>query len=100
MQFLPAARLAHGTGHGRRGPRDTALCGRFGQHVLAGTHWKAPSGRWYVLAARDRAVTRIEAKGAVRGAADGTAFAVRAPRDAEVELTAAVRRRRHASGRY
>lgn len=30
---------------------DTALCGRFGRHLVAGTHWKSPSGRWYVLAA-------------------------------------------------
>ncbi|APS23075.1 hypothetical protein TK78_32240 [Streptomyces sp. Tue 6075] len=70
---------------------DTALCSRFGQHVLAGTHWKASSGRWYVLAAGSRAVTRIEASGAVRGAAGGPTFAVRAPRDADVELTASLR---------
>lgn len=70
---------------------DTALCSRFGQHVLAGTHWKAASGRWYVLAAGSRAVTRIEAGGAVRGAAGGPTLAVRAPRDADVELTASLR---------
>lgn len=70
---------------------DTALCSRFGQHVLAGTRWKAASGRWYVLAAGSRAVTRIEASGAVRGAAGGTTLAVRAPRDADVELTAGLR---------
>ncbi|MCC8476385.1 hypothetical protein LMJ41_00510 [Streptomyces globisporus] len=70
---------------------DTALCSRFGQHVLAGTHWRADSGRWYVLAAGSRAVTRIEASGAVRGAAGGPTFAVRAPRDADVELTASLR---------
>ncbi|MGW6463330.1 hypothetical protein [Streptomyces rubiginosohelvolus] len=70
---------------------DTALCSRFGQHVLAGTHWKASSGRWYVLAAGSRAVTRIEASGAVRGAAGGPTLAVRAPRDADVELTASLR---------
>ncbi|NEB67461.1 hypothetical protein G3I39_10425, partial [Streptomyces fulvissimus] len=38
---------------------DTALCSRFGQHILAGTHWKSASGRWYVLAAGSRAVDRI-----------------------------------------
>ncbi|WP_329152414.1 hypothetical protein OHA63_02340 [Streptomyces anulatus] len=70
---------------------DTALCSRFGQHVLAGTRWQAASGRWYVLAAGSRAVTRIEATGAVRGAAGGPTFAVRAPRDAAVELTASLR---------
>ncbi|MEU0360082.1 hypothetical protein [Streptomyces cyaneofuscatus] len=70
---------------------DTALCSRFGQHILAGTHWKAASGRWYVLAAGSRAVQRIEATGQVRGAAGGPTLAVRAPRDASVELTARLR---------
>ncbi|WP_324792741.1 hypothetical protein SJX93_02465 [Streptomyces cyaneofuscatus] len=70
---------------------DTALCSRFGQHILAGTHWKAASGRWYVLAAGSRAVNRIEATGQVRGTAGGPTLAVRAPRDASVELTARLR---------
>ncbi|MFD0023964.1 hypothetical protein [Streptomyces sp. NPDC058382] len=70
---------------------DTALCSRFGQHVLAGTHWKASSGQWYVLAAGSRAVSRIEATGAVRESAEGTTLAVRAPQDAPVELTARLR---------
>ncbi|MZF54836.1 hypothetical protein GTX53_13500 [Streptomyces sp. SID5594] len=70
---------------------DTALCSRFGQHILAGTHWKAASGRWYVLAAGSRAVNRIEATGQVRGAAGGPTLAVRAPRDASVELSARLR---------
>ncbi|MFE7137218.1 hypothetical protein ACFVAG_05685 [Streptomyces sp. NPDC057644] len=70
---------------------DTALCSKFGQHVLAGTHWRADSGRWYVLGAGSRAVTGIRATGEVRGAAGGPTFAVRAPRDADVELTASLR---------
>ncbi|MGW8883857.1 hypothetical protein [Streptomyces sp. NPDC055749] len=70
---------------------DTALCSRFGQHILAGTHWKAPSGRWYVLAAGSRAVSRIEARGEASGAADGTTLAVRAPQGASVGLTARLR---------
>lgn len=70
---------------------DTALCSRFGQHILAGTHWKAASGRWYVVAAGSRAVDRIEATGQVRGTAGGPTLAVRAPRDASVELTARLR---------
>ncbi|MGW1660635.1 hypothetical protein [Streptomyces microflavus] len=70
---------------------DTALCSRFGQHILAGTHWKSASGRWYVLAAGSRAVDRIEATGQVRGATGGPTLAVRAPRDASVQLTARLR---------
>ncbi|MFB8107582.1 hypothetical protein ACFC3O_33080 [Streptomyces sp. NPDC056007] len=70
---------------------DTALCSRFGQHILAGTHWKAASGRWYVLAAGSRAVNRIEAAGQVKSTAGGPTLAVRAPRDASVRLTAGLR---------
>ncbi|MFJ3546341.1 hypothetical protein ACIPQH_29715 [Streptomyces rubiginosohelvolus] len=70
---------------------DTALCSKFGQHVLAGTHWRAASGRWYVLGAGSRSVTGIRATGDARGAAGGPTFAVRAPRDADVELTASLR---------
>ncbi|WP_326675859.1 hypothetical protein [Streptomyces sp. NBC_01237] len=70
---------------------DTALCSRFGQHILASARWKAPSGRWYVLAAGSRAVNRIEAAGAVRGSVPGTTLALRAPQDAAVDLTARLR---------
>lgn len=73
------------------GRNDTALCGRFGRHLVAGTHWKSPSGRWYVLAAGSRAVSGIKATGAVRGASAGPAPAVRAPRGAAVRLTGRLR---------
>ncbi|WP_326665388.1 hypothetical protein [Streptomyces sp. NBC_00385] len=91
VQFLPPSSSLTGPGTVVADERDTARCSRFGQHILAGTHWKAPSGRWYVLAAGSRAVSRIEATGAVRDAAAGTTLAVRAPRDASVELTARLR---------
>ncbi|MCM2415726.1 hypothetical protein [Streptomyces sp. RKAG290] len=71
--------------------RDTALCSRFGQHVLAATHWRAPSGRWYVLAAGSRAVSRIEATGAARTSSAGTTLAVPAPRTSSVRLTGRLR---------
>ncbi|MEU0524968.1 hypothetical protein [Streptomyces niveus] len=67
--------------------RDTASCSRFGQHVLAGTHWRAPSGTWYLLAAGSRDVTRITASGGVRADEPAGTLAVRAPRDSSVELT-------------
>ncbi|MFD8685744.1 hypothetical protein [Streptomyces sp. NPDC059651] len=88
VQFLPPSASLTGPGTVVGDERDTARCSRFGQHVLAGTRWRAPSGHWYVLAAGSRAVSRIEATGAVRESAAGTALAVRAPRDAPVELTA------------
>ncbi|WP_326668299.1 hypothetical protein [Streptomyces sp. NBC_01257] len=88
VQFLAPSASPTGRGTVVADERDTARCSRFGQHVLAGTHWRAPSGQWYVLAAGSRAVSGIEATGAVREKAAGTTLAVRAPRDAPVELTA------------
>lgn len=51
--------------------RSTAACGRFGQHLLAGTRWRSPAGRWYLLAAGSREVTAITASGAVRAETGG-----------------------------
>ncbi|MEV0490217.1 hypothetical protein [Streptomyces atratus] len=91
IQFLQPAASLTAPGAVVADRPDTALCSRFGQHVLAGTHWRAPSGRWYVLAAGSRAVNRIEVTGTVRGSAGGTTLAVRAPRDARLELKARLR---------
>ncbi|WP_406516099.1 hypothetical protein OH809_37180 [Streptomyces sp. NBC_00873] len=91
VQFLQPAASLTAPGAVVADRPDTALCGRFGQHVLAGTHWRAPSGRWYVLAAGSRAVNRIEVTGGVRGSAGGTTLAVRAPQDAQLELKARLR---------
>ncbi|MFE3626256.1 hypothetical protein [Streptomyces goshikiensis] len=67
---------------------DTAACGRFGQHLLAGTRWRSPAGRWYLLAAGSREVTGITASGAVRAEASGRTLAAPAgPEAAAVELT-------------
>ncbi|MFZ3554374.1 hypothetical protein [Streptomyces sp. BH055] len=66
----------------------TAACSRFGQHVVADTRWRAPGGHWYLLAAGSRAVTRIEASGAVTGSRTGRTLAVRAPERGAVRVTA------------
>ncbi|MFE9792488.1 hypothetical protein ACFYRL_12175 [Streptomyces goshikiensis] len=67
---------------------DTAACGRFGQHLLAGTRWRSPAGRWYLLAAGSREVTGITANGAVRAEARGRTLAAPAGPEADaVELT-------------
>ncbi|MFJ6852502.1 hypothetical protein ACIQM3_18535 [Streptomyces sp. NPDC091271] len=71
--------------------RDTALCSRFGQHVVAGTRWRSPAGTWYVLAAGSRAVERIEVAGSVRGVAAGPTLAVRAPQNAPFRVEAELR---------
>ncbi|MFJ5262584.1 hypothetical protein ACIQAC_19165 [Streptomyces sp. NPDC088387] len=68
--------------------RPTAACSRFGQHVVASTHWKAPSGATYLLAAGSREVTGIEMSGAVEGSAEGRTMAKEAPQEAEPRVRA------------
>lgn len=68
--------------------RSTAACSRFGQHVVAGAHWRSPAGHWYVVGAGSREVTGIAASGGAKGEQRGTTFAERAPKTARVELTA------------
>ncbi|MFF2196743.1 hypothetical protein [Streptomyces sp. NPDC058157] len=59
--------------------RSTAACGRFGQHVLATTVWRSPSGRDYQLAAGSREVAEIDATGSLRTRTPGRTLAVPAP---------------------
>ncbi|MFE5941994.1 hypothetical protein [Streptomyces sp. NPDC056480] len=71
-------------------PEDTAACSRFGQHLLAGTYWTAPSGTRYYLAAGSRAVTAITARGPVSATVRGQGLAVRTNAAGEVRLTGTV----------
>ncbi|MFJ3583343.1 hypothetical protein ACIPPS_14065 [Streptomyces sp. NPDC090127] len=64
-------------------PADTAACGRFGQHMLAGTYWTAPSGARYYLAAGSRRLTSITVRGALSATARGPALAVRTDGDGD-----------------
>ncbi|MET7611951.1 hypothetical protein ABZX97_12675, partial [Streptomyces seoulensis] len=68
--------------------RSTATCSRFGQHVVARTHWKSPRGHWYVLAAGSRHITSLTLTGDVHTTRDGHTLAVRAPKDASTEVRA------------
>ncbi|OQR58751.1 hypothetical protein B6E66_38650 [Streptomyces maremycinicus] len=74
---------------------STAACSRFGQHVVAGTSWRSPAGRWYLLAAGSRAVTGIRATEERAGggtvSAAGRTLAVPVPRDARYRVTATLR---------
>ncbi|MFJ9030383.1 hypothetical protein ACIRQP_18020 [Streptomyces sp. NPDC102274] len=88
VQFQRPASAATAPGTVVAEARNTASCGRFGQHILAGTRWKSPSGKWFLLAAGSRDVTRIEATGSVRANATATTLAVRAPREGSVRLSA------------
>lgn len=91
VQFVPPAASPSARAEVVSDRRNSALCSRFGQHVVAGTHWRSPTGAWYVLAAGSRAVNRVAVEGSVRGAAAGTTLAVRAPQDAVFRVTAALR---------
>ncbi|WP_367125804.1 hypothetical protein [Streptomyces phytohabitans] len=61
------------------GDRDTAACGRFGQHLVAGTVWEGESGRRYALAAGSRDVTRVALSGAAEASEDGRTLQERLP---------------------
>ncbi|MFJ8885766.1 hypothetical protein ACIRJR_20480 [Streptomyces sp. NPDC102402] len=91
VQFVPPAASPTARAEVVSDRRNTALCSRFGQHVVADTRWKAPTGAWYVLAAGSRAVERIEVAGSVRGDSDGPTLAVRAPQDTAVRVNAYLR---------
>ncbi|MFD4370698.1 hypothetical protein [Streptomyces sp. NPDC058486] len=71
-------------------PPDTAACSRFGQHLLAGTYWTAPSGARYYLAAGSRALTTITARGPVSATVRGQILAVRTNATGQVRLTGSV----------
>ncbi|MFF3621058.1 hypothetical protein [Streptomyces sp. NPDC002467] len=58
---------------------STAACGRFGQHLLATTVWRAPSGRAYQLAAGSREVAEINATGSLHSRTPGRSLTLPAP---------------------
>ncbi|MFD9857705.1 hypothetical protein [Streptomyces alboflavus] len=68
--------------------RSTAACGRFGQHIVASTTWRADSGRRYLLAAGSREVTGIDVTGDVDVSERGRTLAEPAPRDAHARVRA------------
>ncbi|MFF4243182.1 hypothetical protein ACFYY2_01750 [Streptomyces sp. NPDC001822] len=91
VQFVPPATSATAPAELVADRRNTALCSRFGQHVVASTRWRSPAGAWYVLAAGSRAATGIQVTGSVRGASKGQSLAVPAPRDAGFRASATLR---------
>ncbi|MEU5322070.1 hypothetical protein AB0G67_35770 [Streptomyces sp. NPDC021056] len=68
--------------------RSTALCSRFGQHIVAGTVWRSPRGNWYALAAGSRAVTSLTVSGDVTAKTSARTVAVRAPKRPRFEVSA------------
>jgi len=68
--------------------RSTALCSRFGQHIVAGTAWRSPRGNWYALAAGSRAVTSLTVTGDVTAQTSARTIAVRTPRRPQFEVSA------------
>lgn len=68
-------------------PAHTAACSRFGQHVLAGAYWTAPSGARYYLAAGSRALTAVTARGPVSATVRGRVLALRTNAAGPVRLT-------------
>lgn len=72
-QFQPPAAVPGRPGAVTSRAEDTRVCGPRSRKVLTGLLWKSTRGHWYLLAAGDREVTRLRARG--RGLADGPAEA-------------------------
>ncbi|MEO3762698.1 hypothetical protein [Streptomyces sp. B5E4] len=90
VQLQPPARSAATPGRvvaAQSGGEDSAACSRFGQHVLASTDWRAPSGHWYLLAAGSRDVRDLEATGDVTATAEGPTLAERAEKGGRARVT-------------
>nr|WBQ01633.1 Tmn25 [Streptomyces sp.] len=90
VQLQPPARSAATPGRvvaAESDGEDSAACSRFGRHVLASTDWRAPSGRWYLLAAGSRDVRGIEATGDVEATAAGPTLAKRADKGVRARVT-------------
>ncbi|MVO85259.1 hypothetical protein GPA10_10960 [Streptomyces sp. p1417] len=88
LQFAAPATGDRGAARVVARARSTAACGRFGQHVVASTTWRADSGKRYVLAAGSREVTGIDTSGDVRASASGRTLAKPVPKGARVEVRA------------
>ncbi|MEU9119234.1 hypothetical protein AB0C96_05130 [Streptomyces sp. NPDC048506] len=91
VHFLPPA--ARPTDPGRIAGRaaDTAACSRFGPYVVGDVHWRAGSGRWYLLAAGSRDVGALDATGGVRAAGPTGTLAAPAGPDARAEVVGRLR---------
>lgn len=87
VRFVPPDAAASAAGSVVGQQADGSACGRFGQDVMAGVMWRAPSADWYLVAAGSRDVTRITATHGVEARAEGPFLAVRAPRGATATLT-------------
>ncbi|AUH44519.1 hypothetical protein [Streptomyces sp. CMB-StM0423] len=93
VQLQPPARSAATPGRvvaAQSSGEDSAACSRFGQHVLASTDWRAPSGDWYLLAAGSRDVRDLEATGDVTASAEGPTLAKRAEKGVRARVTGRV----------
>lgn len=90
LQFTAPASEDAGTARVVARARSTAACGRFGQHVVARTVWRADSGKRYLLAAGSRGITGIDASGDVDASVPDRTLAEPAPRHARVTVRAQI----------
>ncbi|MFK0291115.1 hypothetical protein ACIQU6_11660 [Streptomyces sp. NPDC090442] len=91
LQFQPPAAGPADPGRIVGREVDTAVCSPFGRDVLGDVHWRAKSGKWYVLAAGSSDVAGIDVTGGVRATADATALAAPAASNAPARVTGRLR---------
>lgn len=88
IQFLPPGAAAATPASVVAGSQDSRACGRYSPDVLSGALWKAPSGRWYLLAAGSAGVQSISATGGLQHSQNGRMLAVPAQRSTHAQLSA------------
>ncbi|MGD3105071.1 hypothetical protein [Streptomyces sp. YGL11-2] len=91
VQFQPPAGGQGDPGRITGRAVDTAVCSRFGRHVLSDVHWQAKSGKWYLLAAGSSQVGGIDVTGGVRARAEAPTLAVPAAQDARAQVAGRLR---------
>ncbi|MGX1976080.1 hypothetical protein [Streptomyces kronopolitis] len=91
LRFLPPAARPAAPGRIAGRAADTAACSRFGPHAVGEIHWRAGTGKWYLLAAGSQDVGGLTATGGVRASGDGSTLAAPAAPGAPATVTGRLR---------
>ncbi|WP_336052976.1 hypothetical protein [Streptomyces sp. CA2R101] len=91
LHFLPPATRPAEPGRIAGRARNTAACSPFGAPVVGNVHWRAQSGKWYLLAAGSQGVGGLDATGGVRVFAHTNTLAAPAGQNAPDEVVGRLR---------
>ncbi|WDT54787.1 hypothetical protein [Streptomyces sp. G7(2002)] len=91
LRFVPPAARPADPGRIAGRAENTAACSRFGPDVVGDIHWRAKSGKWYLLAAGSQEVGGLDATGGVRATAAERTLAAPAGPDTPAEVVGRLR---------